>query len=283
MRRSLLPSLGAALTANLRERERATLFEIGRVYLPLSEPGANGRWLPDEPRRLAVALAGPREPERWSAAHREPFDFYDLKGIVELLVARLGLTAQVSYAPLTDDERFHPGRAAALLLETGADALPPANPNGAGPKKGKVAAISRQVGVFGELHPLVRERLESGAPRAVMAEIDLDALFSVARQASYSAISRYPATVQDLSIVAPLDVPQARVAALIRRGAGDLLEDLALFDEYVGPQVGEGNRSLTYHLTFRAADRTLNEETLTKVRKKIIGGLEREIGATIRA
>ncbi len=283
MRRSLLPSLGAALATNVRERERAALFEVGRVYLPLSEPGVGGRWLPDEPRRLAIALAGPRESERWSAAHRDPFDFYDLKGIIELLVARLGLTAKVSYVPLTDDERFHPGRSAALLLETGADALPPPNVNGAGPKKGKVALIARQVGAFGELHPLVRERLEISAPRAVLAEIDLDALFAAAQQASYSAISRYPATVQDLSIVAPLDVPQARVAALIRRGAGDMLEDLVLFDEYVGPQVGDGKRSLTYHLTFRAPDRTLNEETLSKLRKKIIGGLEREIGATIRA
>jgi phenylalanyl-tRNA synthetase beta chain len=283
MRRSLLPSLGAALAANLRERERATLFEIGRVYLPLSEPGAHGRWLPDEPRRLAIALAGPREPERWSAAQRDPFDFYDLKGIVELLVERLGLTAKVSYAPLTDDERFHPGRSAALLIETGADALPPLKTNGIEPKPGNIAIITRRVGVFGELHPLVRERLELHSARAVMAEIDLDMLFAAAQQASYSAISRYPATAQDLSIVAPLDVPQARVAALIRRGAGDLLEDLVLFDEYVGPQVGPGKRSLTYHLTFRAADRTLNDETLSKVRKKIIGGLEREIGATIRA
>ena len=82
--------------------------------------------------------------------------------------------------------------------------------------------------------------------------------------------------------MAPLEVPEARVAALIRRGAGELLESLTLFDIYSGPQVGEGRRSLTYHLSFRAPDRTLNDAELTKVRRKIIGGLEREIGATIR-
>jgi phenylalanyl-tRNA synthetase beta chain len=81
----------------------------------------------------------------------------------------------------------------------------------------------------------------------------------------------------------PLEVPATQVAALIRRGAGDLLESLTLFDVYSGPQVGAGKRSLTYHLAFRAADRTLTDEALTKLRKKIIGGLEREIGATIRA
>jgi len=69
---------------------------------------------------------------------------------------------------------------------------------------------------------------------------------------------------------------------LIRRGAGSLLEALTLFDVYTGPQVGADRRSLTYHLTFRASDRTLTDEELARVRKKIISGLEREIGATIR-
>jgi phenylalanyl-tRNA synthetase beta chain len=281
MRRSLLPSLAAALTLNLRERERAALFELGRVYLKQERPGEGGRWLPDEPRRLAIMLGGPRDGERWAAGDREPLDFFDLKGVVEALVARLGLTARVSYAPLTDDERFHPGRSAALLLEMEEGVAQGAS-NGDGPRKGRVTTLSRRVGVLGELHPAARERLEIALPRVAAAEIDLDPLFAAATQAEFRTVSRFPATVQDLSIVAPLDVPEARVAALIRRGAGELLEALTLFDIYSGPQVGEGKRSLTYHLSFRALDRTLSDGDLTRLRRKIISGLEREIGATIR-
>ncbi len=281
LRRSLLPSLGAALSMNLRERERAALFEIGRVYLPVA-----GQSLPDEPRHLALALAGPREPEGWYGANRSPMDFYDLKGLVETLVTRLGLAERVSYAPLSDDERFHPGRAASLLLEMEASDEP-ATPLTAGAaaaaKRGRVRTISRAVGVFGELHPTVRERLDLPVARAMLAELDLDALIAAARQPAFRSLSRFPATVQDLSIVVPSEVPEARVAALIRRGAGDLLESLTLFDLYTGSQVGEGRRSLTYHLTLRAYDRTLSDEVLVKLRKKIIGGLEREIGATIRS
>ncbi len=279
LRRSLLPSLGAALATNLRERERVTIFEIGRVYLR-----AEGKWLPDEPRRLAIAMAGPREAEGWTAPRSELLDFYDLKGVVEILVERLGLAGRVSFAPLTDDERFHPGRAAALLLavEESDAVAQPQEPERGAQKRGKVRFLSRRVGVLGELHPAVRERLELSIPRAVAAELDLEALIAAAQPPVFRSISRYPATVQDLSIVAPLEVSEAQVAALIRRGAGDLLESLTLFDVYTGPQVGEGKRSLTYHLTFRAPDRTLTDEALLKVRKKIIGGLEREIGATIR-
>ena len=281
MRRSLLPSLGAALTLNLRERERVTAFELGRVYLKVP-----GQVLPDEPRRLAIGLAGPRDAETWTAAHREPLDYYDLKGVIDLLVARFNLTERISYVPLTDDERFHLGRAAALLLEVSEPLEAVARPTEPGdaskPKVGRTRQFSRRIGVLGELHPSVRERLDVGTARVVAAELDLDALIEAAQAPSFQPLSRFPATVQDLSIVAPVAVPEARVAALIRRGAGDLLAALTLFDVYTGPQLGADKRGLTYHLTFRATDRTLTDEALAKVRKKIISGLERELGATIR-
>jgi phenylalanyl-tRNA synthetase beta chain len=270
MRRSLLPSLAAALALNLRERERSLVFEIGRVYLPPAEPGKDERWLPDEPRRLAIALAGPRQPESWLSTDRDWLDFYDLKGIVELLGERLGLSDQLTFAPLTDDERFHPGRSAVLMLVHKRDS------------RGR-PVDQQPVGVLGEAHPQVRARLEVNVPRVLLAEIDLETLIAHAGQATYRAISRFPASVQDLSIVADETVSEAQIRAVIQRSAGEYLESLTLFDRYSGPQVGEGKRSLTYHLVFRASDRTLLDETLAKIRKKIIGNLERELGATIRS
>jgi phenylalanyl-tRNA synthetase beta chain len=270
LRRSLLPSIGAALATNLRERGRSTIFEIGRVYLKRDDGAESGRWLPEEPRRLAVALAGPRYDEHWNSAVSGEYDFYDIKGLVEELAARLGLSARISFAPLTDDERFHPGRAATLTLHK-----PTTNPFGPRPS-GKV------VGVLGEVHPRVRKALDIALPRVVMAEIDLDALIAAAGQAAYRAISRFPATSQDLSLTVDTAVSNAQIELVIRRSAGELLEDLVLFDQYSGPQVGEGRRSLTYHLRFRAADRTLSDDVLAKLRKKIIGSLERDVKATLR-
>jgi phenylalanyl-tRNA synthetase beta chain len=140
----------------------------------------------------------------------------------------------------------------------------------------------RLLGVLGELHPVARERYDIQVPRVAVAELDLDVLIDMARPSHYSAISRYPASMQDLAVVVPNEVSAAQVAELIRRGAGNLLESLELFDVYSGAQVGEGRRSLAYRLTFRASDRTLNDEALGKVRGKVVRLLEREAGATLR-
>jgi phenylalanyl-tRNA synthetase beta chain len=253
LRRSLLPTLLEALAANLRERERVLLFEVGRVYLRRA-----GAVLPDEPRRLAIAMAGRREPLSWLTREPEAMDFFDLKGVVETLLARLRIEG-VRYAPLANDPRFQPGRAA--RLEHGDSAV---------------------LGVLGELHPDVRARLGIEAPRALAAELDLEALIALAQPVHYRPISRYPAASQDLAVVVPAEVPAARVAEAIRRHAGSDLEALTLFDVYTGEQIGAGKRSLTFRLTFRSQQRTLSDADLAKLRARIIRGLERDVGATLR-
>ena len=74
-----------------------------------------------------------------------------------------------------------------------------------------------------------------------------------------------------------------RVVTAIRKYAGAMLESLALFDVYEGPQVAAGKRSLAYRLTFRAPDRTLSDADVSKLRAKIVRGLEHDIGATLRS
>ncbi len=290
LRRSLLPTLLDALATNLRERERALLFEVGRVFLPLSQPGAHDDWLPDEPRYLGIALAGPRDNRSWHTVSPAYLDFFDLKGVIETLLEHLRLTRYATFIPLTDDERFHPGRAAILLLARPASTVAPVSADAKHkPETVQANSLSERVGVLGELHPDVCERLgmtgtvSQPTLRVAAAEIDLNALINRTAPPLYQPVSRYPATLQDLAVVVASDMPAAHVADVIRRGAGELLETLTLFDVYSGPQVGEGKRSLAYRLAFRANDRTLSDEVLAKVRAKIIKLLEREINASIRS
>jgi phenylalanyl-tRNA synthetase beta chain len=185
-------------------------------------------------------------------------DFYDLKGVLETLCHHLNLSG-VGYAPVDDRAPFHPGRAAALRVQ------------------------GREVGVFGEVHPVVRGRFDLPEQRVCLAEIDLEALLTAAQpERQFRPISRMPALKMDLALVVDNDAEADALEAAIRRAGGDLLVDVVLFDVYRGAQVGAGKKSLAYSLTFQAPDRTLTSEQATKQRDRIVAALEREFGAQIR-
>ena len=283
MRQSLMPNLLDVTASNLRYRARVAIFELGRVYwkrgpddhlLPreIATELPEDQNLPLERRRLAMALTGPREELSWDKTDTRPMDFFDLKGVVEALLDGLhiaefegrGRLNGIVFAP-SDNPAFHPGRAAVLKL---------ASTNGAPPE---------EIGVFGELHPLVRERFDLPAQTVLIGEFDLDALLAqVPASSKVQALSRYPAVVQDLAIIVEEAVPAERVHTLIRQTGGDLLQRAILFDVYRGEPIPTGNKSLAYALTFQAMDRTLSDADATRLREKIVQRLRRELGAEVR-
>lgn len=137
------------------------------------------------------------------------------------------------------------------------------------------------VGHAGQLHPAVIER--SGLPKDTCAvELNLDAI-PVAVALPAPKVSPFPAVFQDLSLVVPAHVPARAVADAVREGAGELLEDLQLFDVFTGPQVGEGRKSLTFALRFRAPDRTLTEDDASAARDAAVRRAAGAVGAELRA
>ncbi|HZB94881.1 MAG TPA: phenylalanine--tRNA ligase subunit beta [Herpetosiphonaceae bacterium] len=260
MRREILPELLAILSDNLRERPRVALFELGRVFYPRNDV------LPDEPRHLAIVMAGARQPISWHDADPPSIDFFDLKGVLDALLRRLNLQATVEWAPARD-ARFHPGRSAELRI----------------PESGDGGSSMRVLGIAGELHPAARERLGIGAERVCAAELDLDALIRLHASPHYQTILRQPATYQDIAVVVPVEVPAERIRAAIQADAGALLERVELFDVYTGSPIPPGQRSLAFRMAFRAPDRTLEDAEVSKIREKIGRRLAKDYGATIRA
>ncbi len=272
LRQSLIPNLLDLTAANLRYRPRVAVFEIGPVFwmrgaddalLPREVatelPEDKGIRLPLERRRLAIVLTGARGEIAWQGADTTPVDFYDLKGVVETLLAGLHLTNASFVA--SSNPLFHPGRGAQV-------------------KVGDVV-----IGEFGELHPVVRdaERFDLPAQAVLVGEFDLDALFACVTAAyKTTALSRYPGVAQDLALIVDENVPADRVHALIAQTGGALLQRATLFDVYRGDQIAQGKKSLAYALTFQSADRTLSDADASKVREKIVARLKREIGAEVR-
>jgi phenylalanyl-tRNA synthetase beta chain len=139
------------------------------------------------------------------------------------------------------------------------------------------------VGTAGELHPRVVTTL--GLPaRTVVGELDLDRLVQAATAAGAApapVVSSYPPSSVDVALVVPDEVLAADVAARLRSGAGDLLEELRLFDVFTGPQVGAGRKSLAYALRFRAPDRTLTDVEVLAARDAAVAATA-ELGAALR-
>jgi phenylalanyl-tRNA synthetase beta chain len=252
LRRTLLPGLLHTARANLRFTERVAIFELGRVFHPRPEEP-----LPAEVRRLGAVMVGLREPRSWLGSDATPLGFFDLKGVVETLLDRLGIT-EVAWERASHPA-LHPGRTARLRV-AGADA-----------------------GLIGELHPTMRAAFDlPEAPVAVM-ELEVGALLAPWGAAHVMAeISTQPAVYEDLAVVVAEEVTAVQVAALIRQSGGKLLADVRLFDLYRGGQVPAGKKSLAYALTFQAPDRTLTDEETAKLRAKIVSRLERELGAMLR-
>ncbi len=255
MRHSLLAGVLDVAAANLQHTNDVRLFEIGSVYLPRPD-----KKLPDEPRRLAVVLCGVRQAEFWGDAPGtapQPLDFFDVKGILEALVADLHLT-NVAYRP-AKWTALHPGRAAELVMD------------------------ERVIGHFGELHPKVAEAFALGGRAVLTGEIDLEVLRGVLpARPLYQPVPRFPAALRDVAVVVEESLPAQRVADEIRAAGGALLRDVRLFDLYRGESIPAGHKSLAYALTYQAEDRTLTDNEVKKAHEKIMGRLKHVLKAQIR-
>ena len=256
LRHSVLASVLETTEHNSRVRERLALFEIGPIFMS-SEVGD----LPDELKRLSIILAGPRSLPTWQPADDTPMDFFDLKGILSGLVDGLHL-------PDAQYERwqhpsFHPGKCARLL------------------------SGETQIGVFGELHPQVRERFDwpvtYKANQILAADLDLDALLALIPALTETApVPEFPPVLEDLALVVDESLPAERVAEIIRNTGGKVIADVRLFDVYRGEKIGVGKKSLAYSITYQAGDKTLSDKDVAGIRAHILRRLEQELGAKLR-
>lgn len=268
---TLLPALLEALSRNVsRGLGDIALYALAQVVQPTehtravdlvpvhrrptdAEIAALDASLPRQPQHVAAVLAGLREQRGpWGPGRRA--DATDAFEAVRTIARACGVEVRLRAAQHLP---WHPGRCAEVLV---------------GPTA---------VGHAGQLHPAVIER--SGLPKGACAlELDLDAIPLVAALPA-PRVSPFPAVFQDLSLVVAADVPAQAVADAVREGAGELLEDLQLFDVFTGPQVGADRKSLTFALRFRAPDRTLTEDDASAARDAAVRRAAEAVGAVLRA
>ncbi|MFB3852198.1 MAG: phenylalanine--tRNA ligase subunit beta [Vicinamibacterales bacterium] len=248
LRPSLLPGLVDAVSRNRRREQRdVRLFELGARF-----SAAGG-----ERAALAWAAAGRAAPEHWSGTGRQ-MDFYDAKGTVEYLASAFGVRADFAPAALP------------FLAE------------------GRAAAVSiggREAGFVGQLEPALAE--SRGVPRGDevwVAEIDLESFAAAIPpgEPRFTPLPRHPSIVRDLSVLVDSVLPAAAVRGTIVAAAPPTLVSATEFDRYAGAGIPEGRVSVSYRLTFRAADRTLTDAEVDGAMEKIVSRLVEEHRAVRR-
>jgi phenylalanyl-tRNA synthetase beta chain len=248
LRPSLRANLLAALEANRRHEEGGIrLFELGRVYRQRPND------LPDEPEILCGVLTGPRFEQSWRGGG-EPLDFFDAKGVVEVLLSHLGVEADFEPG---SDESLHPAKQAAIAIG------------------------GKRFGVVGELHPKVLDAFELSG-KVYLFEIELTELlpFALARKL-FQPISRFPAIVRDMALVVDAGIAHRQVVEIV--SGFPLVTEVSLFDLYSGGKLPAGKKSLAYRITFQSPEHTLTDDEVNKVQKQILDKLSKQLGAVLRS
>ena len=244
MRTTLVPAVIEAAKRNIAQQNKDLwLFETANVYEPKALPLTE---VPHERPMACGLMMGKVTEAAWNQAQRDT-DFYDVKGVVDGLLAKLGLT-QYDIQP-SSESYYHPGVSAHYTV------------NGV------------TIANYGELHPQVVKNFDLSG-KVYMFEIDLEAVLSITVPPfRYQSFSKFPGTSRDLAIVAPVSVTSGDIVALIKEHGGEYLESVSIFDVYEGEHIEAGYRSLAYNLQFRSMEGTLNDEDIDGAIQAIIDAL----------
>lgn len=249
----LRPTLMWSLLANIRDNINRNQFdlrlcEVSRVFTPAEE-------LADEDLRICIGLSGRPERTLWNPKP-EAYDFYTLKGYVEKLMEYLGIARYK--LERSSNCNFHPGRSAEIKI--GNDTI----------------------GIFGEIHPDVQEKMEIKRERVYIAELDLTKCTKYMKgQAKYEKIVKYPEVARDLAIVLSKDVLVGNMIENLKR-VSPIIENINIFDVYEGDKIDADKKSVALSIILRNKEKTLDEKEISAAIEKILTTISKDYNGEIR-
>ena len=248
MRPSLLPGLVETLRHNrARQQERVRLFEVARAFAA-GDP-------PVETPSLAIAACGSAHAEQWAEPAR-PYDFFDLKGELDALLAWGGEPGRWSLHADGLPSWLHPGRGA------------------------RIARDGETVGYLGALHPQLARALDLG-PDVHVLEVALVPLLE-RRLPSARPVPRFPSVRRDIAVEVPEEASWSQIEQVVRGTLGGVLKALRLFDRYSGKGVETGRKSLAMGLILQDASRTLTDDDADRCVRDAVAALESTCKAKLR-
>ncbi|HJX11117.1 MAG TPA: phenylalanine--tRNA ligase subunit beta [Candidatus Binatia bacterium] len=252
MRLSLLPGLIENLRLNLAQKaETFYAYQLGKSFRAGSDDES------EERQCLAGVIFGARPRVGLRHGDTATPGFLDCKGLVEGILDLLHVQAPVTWS-LETIGILHPGRAAALHL------------------------AGRKLGRLGQMHPDVCD--EFGLPPFVAFELDFDGLLEYApRQIAARSLPRFPSVERDFAVVVDRDFPSRQIVDWIKNRGETLIEDVSVFDQYMGPPIPEAKKSLAYKVSYRAEDRTLTDSEVNSLHQTLVEQIGQLFGAQLRS
>ncbi len=227
------------------------IFEFGKAFISRGEGE-----LPEEEEKIAALLTGSRYEDSWHFKEVQ-VDYYDLKGCLETMFRALRF-GDVHFESITDVTFFHPGRSCSI------------------------SAGGEAIGILGEIHPDVLKRMDIRS-RAVVFELDLISLVDRCSDTfTYREIPRVPSTSRDVALVIDEMVESDRIVASALGKSEELLENIEIFDVYYGEGIPEGKKSLAVRFTYRSPSRTLTDDEVNDVHRRIVQRIIDATNAKIR-
>jgi len=258
LRPSLIPNLLKNVQKNQKKFARIKIFELGKIFRK-----NNGKGDEDKSSSSPFAAARVLEEKRMLTATILGEEFYQLKGVVDLLFNKMGIS-DVWY----DDYKPTPEQSKFSLWQ---------------PKKcAEIKIGQEEVGFLGEISDKISETLKL-SQKIVLFDLDFEKLAKLASEEhEFRPIPKYPSAVRDLAILVPLLTRVEEVLNIIEITGGALIRDIDLFDIYEGEELPEGKKNLAFHLIYQSKTRTLSSKEIDEMHNKIIKTLESETEWQVR-
>lgn len=241
LRPSLVPGLLSNAKKNSNNFPAVKIFELSKIF--------NKKSAPKEQNQLTALVTGE--------------DFYQLKGVIDLLLEKLGISSAWydDYQPTPEESKldlWHPQKCAEIKTDDG------------------------EIGFLGEISPKIMAQLELSAKTAVF-DINFDKLIeSVSAEHEYRPFSKFPAVVRDLAVLVPRKTRVEEVLNKIETAGGELVRDVDLFDIYEGDEVPDDKKNIAFHIIYQSEEKTLTSAEVDAIQQKVIKVLEKDPNWEVR-
>ena len=258
MRSSLLPGLLATMYGNSKQQNNdLKIFELGKVFLNL--PPADQDQLPEETEMISGLWTGARRVRTWYSKETR-VDFYDIKGVVEVVCSGLDIGG-IRFTPLAgpDFPYLRPGYGA------------------------QIHAGEEMLGALGELSGEVLKNF--GLKRATYCfDLNFDRLLEhVSGQRRARALSRFPATTRDMALILRNAVEAQGVLDFIKGMGQALVDGVEIFDIHTGPPIPEGSKSMGLRFTYRSSERSLTDSEVNSIHETVTREVLKRFNARLPA